>query len=64
MRTFKKVLHTTTHWKQDIYQFLGNYSVTPHCTTGVSLTTALFGWPIRANYLIPFLCQVVKIMTP
>ena len=49
MKTFGKVLRTTTHWKQDIYQFLRNYRATPHCTTGVAHATALFGRPIRVK---------------
>ena len=46
MKTFGKVLRTTAHWKQDMYQFLRNYRATPHCTTGVAPATALFGRPI------------------
>lgn len=49
MKTFGKVLPTTTHWNQDMYQFLRNYSVSPHCTTGVAPATALFGRPIRVK---------------
>ena len=49
MKTFGKVLRTCTHWKQDMYQFLRNYRATPHCTTGVSPATALFGRPIRVK---------------
>ena len=49
MKTFGKVLRTTAHWKQDMYQFLRNYRATPHCTTGVSPATALFGRPIRTK---------------
>ena len=47
MKTFGKMLRTATHWKQDMHQFLRNYRATPHCTTGVSPATALFGRPIR-----------------
>ena len=36
MRSFGKVLHTTTNWKQQLYQFLRNYRVTPHSNTGVA----------------------------
>ena len=49
MKTFGKVLRTTAHWKQDMYQFLRNYRATPHCTTGVAPATALFGRPIRTK---------------
>ena len=49
MKTFGKVLRTTTHWKQDMYQFLCNYRTTPHRTTGVAPATALFGRPIRVK---------------
>ena len=49
MKTFGKVLRTTAHWKQDMYQFLRNYRATPHCTTGVAPATALFGRPIRVK---------------
>ena len=49
MKTFGKVLRTTAHWKQDMYQFLRNYRATPHCTTGVTPATALFGRPIRTK---------------
>ena len=49
IRTLQKVLHTTTHWKQDRYQFLDNYRATTHFTTGVAFATALFGWPIRTK---------------
>ena len=49
MKTFGEVLRTTTHWKQDMYQFLRNYRATPHCTTGVAPATALFGRPIRVK---------------
>ena len=36
MRSFGKVLRTTTNWKQQMYQFLSNYCATPHSTTGVA----------------------------
>ena len=36
MRSFVKVLHTTTNWKQQMYQFLHNYRVTPHSNTGLA----------------------------
>ena len=36
MRSFGKVLHTTTNWKQQMYQFLHNYRVTPHSNTGLA----------------------------
>ena len=49
METFGKVLRPTTHWKQDMYQFLRNYHATPRCTTGVAPATALFGRPIRTK---------------
>ena len=49
MKTFGKVLRTTAHWKQDMYQFLRNYRATPHCTTGVAPATAWFGGPIRTK---------------
>ena len=49
MKTFGKLLRTTAHWKQDMYQFLRNYRATPHCTTGVAPATALFGRPIRVK---------------
>ena len=35
MRSFGKVLRTTTNWKQQMYQVLRNYA-TPHSTTGVA----------------------------
>ena len=47
MKTFGKVLRTTSNWKQPMYQFLRNYRATLHCTTGVASATALFGRPIR-----------------
>ena len=36
MRSFGKVLRTTTNWKQQMYQFLRNYCATPHSSTGVA----------------------------
>ena len=53
MKTFGKVLHTTSNWKQQMYQFLRNYRATPHCTTGVAPTTALLGRPIRIKLPCP-----------
>ena len=49
MKTFGKVLRTTTHWKQDMYQFLRNYRVTPHCTTGIAPAKVFFGRPMRVK---------------
>ena len=49
MKTFGKVLRTTAHWKQDMYQFLRNYRATPHCNTGVAPATAMFGRSIRTK---------------
>ena len=49
MRTFGKVLRTSTNWKQSMFSFLRNYRATPHCTTGVAPATALFGRPIRVK---------------
>ncbi|XP_020896027.1 uncharacterized protein K02A2.6 [Exaiptasia diaphana] len=49
MRTFGKVLRTSTNWKQSMFSFLRNYRATPHCTTGVAPATALFGRPIRVQ---------------
>ena len=46
MKTFGKVLRTTTSRKQKMYQFLRNYQATLHCTTGVAPANALFGRPI------------------
>ena len=48
METFGKVLHITTHWKQDMHQFLRNYRATA-TATGVAPATALFGGPIRVK---------------
>ena len=42
MRSFGKVLRTTTNWKQQMYQFLRNYCATPHSATGVAPAIALF----------------------
>ena len=42
MKTFGKVLRTTSNWKHQMYELLRNYRATPHCTTGVALATALF----------------------
>ena len=53
MKTFGKVLRTTTSWRQQMYQFLRNYRATPHCTTGVAPATALFGRPIRIKLPCP-----------
>ena len=53
MRTFKKVLYTTTNWKQEMNKFLCNYRATPHSTTGVAPATAMFGREI--NVKLPFL---------
>ena len=53
MKTFGKVLRTTSNWKQQMYQFLQNYRVTPHFTTGVAPATALFGRPIRIKLPCP-----------
>ena len=53
MKTFGKVLNTTSNWKQQMYQFLRNYRATPHCTTGVAPATALFGRPIRIKLPCP-----------
>ena len=36
MRSFGKVLRTTTNWKQQMYLFLRTYCATPHSTTGVA----------------------------
>ena len=55
MKTFGKVLRTTPHWKQDMYQVLRNYRATPHCTTGVAPATALFGRPIRVKLPNPII---------
>ena len=50
---------TLHDWKQEMYQFLRNYRATPHCTTGVASTTALFGRPIRIKLTCPVavLCE-------
>ena len=53
MKTFGKVLRTTTSWKQQMYQFLRNYRATPNCTTGVAPATVLFGRPIRIKLPCP-----------
>uniref|UniRef100_H2ZXD0 Gypsy retrotransposon integrase-like protein 1 n=1 Tax=Latimeria chalumnae TaxID=7897 RepID=H2ZXD0_LATCH len=51
MKTIKKAIKMATveqkNWKQEMYKFLGNYQATPHCTTGVSPATALFGRPLK-----------------
>ena len=57
MKTFGKVLRTTTSWKQQMYQLLWNYQATPHCTTGVAQATALFGRPIRIKLPCPIAVQ-------
>ena len=49
MRTLKKLFHTATVWKQELYSFLRNYRATPHSTTGVPPATALFGRPLRTR---------------
>ena len=54
MKTFGKVFRTTSNWKQQMYQFLRNYRVTPHCTTGVDPATAPFRRPIRIKLPCPF----------
>ena len=51
--TFGKVLRTTSNWKQQMYQFLRNYRATPHYTTDVAPSTALFGRPIRIQLPYP-----------
>ena len=53
MKTFGKVLRTTSNWKQEMYQFLRNYRATPHCTTGTAPATALFGRAIRIKLSCP-----------
>ena len=53
MKTFGKVIRTTSNWKQQMYQFLRNYRETPHCTTGVAPATALLGRPIRIKLPCP-----------
>ena len=47
MKISGKVLLATSNWKQQMYQFLRNYRPTPHCTTGITPATDLFGRPIR-----------------
>ena len=49
MKTLGKAFRTSSHWKQDVYRFLRNYRATPHCTTDVAPSTALFGRPIRTK---------------
>lgn len=53
MRTIGKVVKTShaesRNWKQDIFQFLRNYRATPHSTTKVSPTEALFGRNIKVR---------------
>jgi len=53
MKTFGKVLRTTSNWKQQMYQFMRNYRAAPHCTTGVAPATAIFGRPIRITLPYP-----------
>ena len=63
IETFGKVLHTTTHWKQGMYQFLRNYRATPHCTTGVPLLQPCLEGQSESNCPTLLLCQVVKVMS-
>ena len=60
MRTFGKVLRTTTHWKQDMYQFLLNYRATPVCTTVVAPPTTLVGRPVRTMSPNPVVVPIVE----
>ena len=53
MKTFGKVLRTTSNGKQQMYQFLRNYRATPHCIAGVAPATALFGRLIRIKLPCP-----------
>ena len=53
MKTFGKVLRTTSNWKQQMCQFLRNYRATLYCTTGVAPATDLFGRPIRIKLPCP-----------
>ena len=53
MKTFGKVLRTTSNWKQQMYQFMRNYGAVPHCTTGVAPATAPFARPIRITLPCP-----------
>ena len=53
IKTFGKVLRTTTSWKQQMYQFLRNYRATAHCTTSVTPATALFERPVRIKLPCP-----------
>ncbi|XP_033122966.1 uncharacterized protein K02A2.6-like [Anneissia japonica] len=49
MRTFRKVLLTSNHWKQDMVAFLRNYRATPHSTTGYAPATILLGRDINVK---------------
>ena len=60
MRTFGKVLRTTTHWKQDVYQFLLNYRATPVCTTVVAPPTTFVGRPVRTMSPNPVVVPIVE----
>ena len=54
MRTVKKSIKATLNkgrsWKQELFKFLLDYRTTPHCTTGASPATILFGRTIK-NFL-------------
>ena len=54
MRTVKKsikaALNKGRSWKQELFKFLLDYQMTPHCTTGAPPATILFGRTIK-NHL-------------
>lgn len=51
MRTVKKSIKAALikgqSWKQELFKFLLDYRTTPHCTTGVSPASILFGRTIK-----------------
>ena len=51
MRTVKKsikpALNKGRSWKQELFKFLLDYQMTPHCTTGAPPATILFGQTIK-----------------
>ncbi|XP_046841052.1 uncharacterized protein K02A2.6-like [Xenia sp. Carnegie-2017] len=53
MRTIKKTIKATImegkNWKQEIHRFLRNYRTTPHSSTKISSSMALFGRPMKVR---------------